>query len=586
MNYKDRRRKTRKIGEKTYSKNTEINNKILITSGAGIGNLINLTPLIIKVKECYPDASIDLLTLERNKDVLKGWDVINKIYCFPDDNKEFIQNEYDFIIEGMPKVAQYEGILKPHTTSYKGDYNGMINKHEIIAHLDILNQLNIKYDSINHTYMHISIDAYKLINRKFQDEKYIAVCPGHATEWLPQKNWGYENFGSLVKLLIKAFKGYKILLIGTGDQKEVLKYAGISKRIINCIDKYSIQESAAIIQKCEFVVGNDTGTIHIASALDIPSYVIFGPGCIEKNKPQNKTYIISKYLQCSPCDFDRHRANSCQHIDCMKITPNEIIETILASIGRKGLTKYKYDLGCWITVYNRYDLLLAMMTNILKCRGLKNIKFVICNDGSTDEKIKPLLELFVKKLKSMGNTIVYIRHDENWGKSKYDVTLKQCFMKLMDCKFQMAIPADWIFNEYLFEVARESMQYMKGNVKGISFHTMANRVERINEKIEFFKYFTQTFLIDWFPAIFDSGFVNQFILSMHNFMAESGTGTTRTILLTAKRNGYKFLKYEKSLGQHIGCLTSGLNIEYRKNNPFYMGKLNLWEKPRMLEEKI
>ncbi len=107
MNY-GKRRMQRTIGEKTFTmreENTSIHN-ILITTGAGIGNLINLTPLIIIVKREYPDANIDLLTLKRHEGMLNGWDGIRNIYVCPDNMP--VDMEYDFVIEGMSKVVAYK----------------------------------------------------------------------------------------------------------------------------------------------------------------------------------------------------------------------------------------------------------------------------------------------------------------------------------------------------------------------------------------------------------------------------------------------------------------------------------------------
>lgn len=580
MIYK-KRRLQRKIGDKTYIKHSDENSfieNILITAGAGIGNVINLTPMIITVKEIYKDAEIDLFTLERNKDVLEGWDIIRKIYNYPDN---LPTRDYDFIIEGMPVVNQYTTSLMKYDKIYKGNYESMRNIHEIQAHMNILCQLGVNTSPVAHTYMHIDSKASDLINRTFRG-KYIAICAGAKTEWLPQKQWGFKNFAELIKLLLKAYKNHKIVVIGVDDEKEIFKYIK-NKRVIDCIDKYSIQETAAIISKCDFIVGNDTGPMHIASALDIPSYVIFGPGCIHKNRPQNKSKVISKYLPCSPCDMDRQKSRLCKDYKCMEISPEDVFNEI--QISKNELQKYEYDIGCWMTVYNRYDLLLCTITSILNCKGLEGIKFVICNDGSDMEKIKPLLEDFVRRLESRGVTVAYIHHNYRWGKEKYHLTLQQCMNELKDCQYQMAIPADWIFNPYLFEVARACFKYLKDRTKGIAFHVIEKRGNRINEREKHFKYFTDTYSVDWFPYIFCTDFVNQFMLSIINYNLETGTGTTRTILQTARRNGYRILKYEESLGQHCGCLVSSMNPAIRAKDPFYMTKLNLWDKPRILEEE-
>ena len=243
-----------------------------------------------------------------------------------------------------------------------------------------------------------------------------------------------------------------------------------------------------------------------------------------------------------------------------------------------------FKIGCWMTVYNRSDLLIDTTTSILKCKDLTGLKFVICDDGSTNKKIEPILYDFMQKLKARDNEVVLIEHDINYGKPRYDETLKECFYELRDCQFQMPIPADFLFSQYLFQAAKKSTSYINDKVKVITFfkesRNLKNETKVIND------YFIETTLIDWVPGVFDSQFVKEFIPGMVNLNARAGTGTTHTMTKTAKQQGYIFYKYKESLCDHIGNGESALNPEYRQELELKAEDVNLDTTPDILIEPV
>ena len=92
----------------------------------------------------------------------------------------------------------------------------------------------------------------------------------------------------LAKSLKDSFGG--IILVG--DQKDaalskkfISEYKGI---VINCCGHYNLLETAAIIKKSNFFVGNDSGLGHIASAVGTKSFTIFGVGNPSRYKPWGK----------------------------------------------------------------------------------------------------------------------------------------------------------------------------------------------------------------------------------------------------------------------------------------------------------
>lgn len=99
------------------------------------------------------------------------------------------------------------------------------------------------------------------------------------------KEWPAHKFGDLAKRL--ATKGFASLInIGPGEREAVLATtveqvsAGAATRIM-C----SIGQLIALTRRASLFVGGDTGPMHLANALCIPTVAIFGPTDPQRNGP-------------------------------------------------------------------------------------------------------------------------------------------------------------------------------------------------------------------------------------------------------------------------------------------------------------
>jgi heptosyltransferase-2 len=118
------------------------------------------------------------------------------------------------------------------------------------------------------------------------------------------KQWPTERFLELGRQLVQRYGARILLFGGSGDVQEVERIAGqIPNAPINLCGKLSLLESAAAIHRCALFVGNDTGTVHIATAMKRKVVVIFGPTVEEFGyyPYRAQSVVISKPLPCRPC---------------------------------------------------------------------------------------------------------------------------------------------------------------------------------------------------------------------------------------------------------------------------------------------
>ncbi len=157
------------------------------------------------------------------------------------------------------------------------------------------------------------------------DRPLIALAPGAGRA---TKRWPAERFGAVASAFIS--RGYAAVFIGGEADKtactEALKSAGGSA--VDLSGVFSLAGTAALISRSGLLVTNDTGLMHMATALRVPCVAVFGPttrhfGFFPFRAP---SAVVEKPLACRPCSY--HGTDRCPqgHFRCMlDIEPAEVL---------------------------------------------------------------------------------------------------------------------------------------------------------------------------------------------------------------------------------------------------------------------
>lgn len=297
--------------------------KILIVMDEGIGNMVMLTPAIKAIKERLPDSKITILGKEPSIEVVYGWDLIDKVLTEPDNE------QYDIgfltIWSRNYSVRYKEQIYSQCRAVYKIEFND-VDVHEVQHHLKIAAFFGYEGDAPEPFCMTKEIDIELPSNKRI-----IALSDTTLNNdvW-EKKRWRYYRL--LAEKLIK--RDYSVLLIGGRNEAKRFNKEDWPAEVIDCLGKFDIQETAGLLKKCNAFIGNDSGPAHIAAALNIPTYVLFGPTRISKNRPYgSQVHIITKHLPCSPCQYT-DKWSECKDWQCMS---QILVEDVLQAIDEHEL---------------------------------------------------------------------------------------------------------------------------------------------------------------------------------------------------------------------------------------------------------
>lgn len=140
----------------------------------------------------------------------------------------------------------------------------------------------------------------------------VGMAPG--TLW-PTKRWPIEQYADIAKKCI--VKGFQVVLTGSTGEKEELQY--LTSKAPGTKDfsgQLGLGALAGIIQHCNVFVANDSGPMHMARALGVPTIALFGstdPGQFDFSGHQ----LMFKNLSCSPCSLYGLKRCPQKHFRCL-----------------------------------------------------------------------------------------------------------------------------------------------------------------------------------------------------------------------------------------------------------------------------
>ncbi|HET6513169.1 MAG TPA: glycosyltransferase family 9 protein [Candidatus Kapabacteria bacterium] len=314
--------------------------RILFIRLSSLGDIVLTAPVIAAARARYPEARIDFCTKAEYVGIVKllpGLDNIIEVQkeVMNEARNEIASNEYDAIIDlhnnirsreltrGLKKLSRVNKRTMRRWLMVKTKRNWMRGQPDVIGrYFEAASRLlEIKDDGQAPHLPALTIN-----------EKRVAICPG-SKHW--NKKWPIEYYIAVAQYLQS--RGYQIELFGSSEDRDVC--AEIRQAVPNAIDhagEFSLEELPAAIAQFEFAITNDSGLMHLASAVRVPTLSFFGPTVRAFGfapRSSQATILENKGLYCRPCT--RIGLDRCpeKHFRCMReITPDKAIvqiETLL-----------------------------------------------------------------------------------------------------------------------------------------------------------------------------------------------------------------------------------------------------------------
>ena len=347
------------------------------------------------------NAVLSLPALEALHDAGHAVSVVGKypaLDIIPDDFRAYTLDSLDTVNTPFDAV-----LLSPWSADYIAKYGRAPHlgecpvyeadpidgtQHEALIHFDLaacIDGVEMPESLSDILLPKIPTDATGL--KEIQEGNYVVFANCAAPLW-DRKRWqGYSDLAHLIAA------EYHIVVLGGENDKKYYDpdYFPNTESHFNL----PLRQVAAILDNAEWVVGNDCGLTHIASALVTKTIALFGPTSRVKNTPLgcfvgNPLDPISlnafPQMACSPCQYEKWES-VCQDAECMRIVKPETIAEYITGIVLNPSSLYrikppeqKQTLAAVIRVKDAIDTIEECLTAASRICDI----FCIVDNGSTD----------------------------------------------------------------------------------------------------------------------------------------------------------------------------------------------------------
>ena len=344
---------------------------ILAVKFWGLGNVVLLLPVLRRLRERYPAARIVFVSLARNRELLES--------CGSLDRRIYVDDRGPFRLLGTFLAAAGSSFReRPDLTI---DFEQFARASAILAVLarskqivgldtpgqgrSVLYHKRVRYDDRQHmgqTYLDLArsagvaesayrpepfevgaaarAEAASLLAPAERPAPLVVLHPGSGDNFQGRR-WPAQSFASLADRLAREC-GARIVLTGArgeaGLVREVLSRMEEPGRAVDASGRLSVLGLAALVQRADALVTNDTAPVHLGSALGTAVFAIYGPNTPRLYGPLSPgSHSFYRELPCSPCLTNtNYKTSHCRLPVCIQDIPvGEVFERAAAHLAQR-----------------------------------------------------------------------------------------------------------------------------------------------------------------------------------------------------------------------------------------------------------
>jgi heptosyltransferase-2 len=302
--------------------------KILMCAPNWVGDAVLAIPAMKAVRQKFPEAEITLLVRPWVAGVFTSAPFIDKVWSEPrpaglGDWIRIARNIREKLFDMallFPNSFESAAMIflgrVPQRIGYATDGRSWMltqrlkpsveKRHQIHYYLDLAKAVSA---AVDHPSVEIAANAEeKSQARKLlestglaPDRHFLVLNPGAA--YGSAKRWGEDRFAEAGDALASEL-GLDVAIIGSEKERSSAEriHGLMRSRVAVLNGKTSLETLIGVISESSLVLTNDSGPMHIAAALGVPTVAVFGPTDDVATGPYGRrTRIVREPVDCSPC---------------------------------------------------------------------------------------------------------------------------------------------------------------------------------------------------------------------------------------------------------------------------------------------
>ena len=319
--------------------------RILLIRLGSLGDILLMTPLLNLLRTTCPQTRIDVLVKAEYRDLLRAHPGITRLLTF-DSRQPLLRtlrglrvDRYDLALD-LHCTPRSQLLLRGLRARRKLAYNKRVLRRALLVRLgwNTLRRLTPVPElyaaplrrlgltgQLGAPTMYLDPESTEAMQAHIAcsllgtpDQPLLAVAPG--ARW-PTKRWPVERFAAVAQELARE-KQAAVVILGGPDEAQLARTLcdNLDVPVVNGVGALSLMHSAALLSRCRVLISNDSGLMHMATALQVPVVAIFGPTVQEFGfyPFQARAEVISEPLPCRPCSTKGSRRCPRGHHACMQ----------------------------------------------------------------------------------------------------------------------------------------------------------------------------------------------------------------------------------------------------------------------------
>lgn len=323
--------------------------KVLFIRLSSIGDLILTTPMLRVFDTAFPEAELHVLTREEYGELLRDCPWIDRLITIDAAggrgalralNLRLMTERYDAVFDlhnnFRSRLLRNGLSSRVHVIHKRSIRRLLLTRLHINTlrdvppvperYIETARRYGLRPDGVGPA-LHPSDETRENARRKLVDARAdlagsgIGLCVGarHFT-----KRWPVEHFAELAAQLHA--RGEQLLLFGGAPDRDAAAVIAsqLPDRVVDLTGVLTLMETAAAMRYCRLVVANDSGLMHVATAMDIPVVALFGSTVREFGFfPYRARAEVLEVpdLACRPCTHIGRAACPRGHFSCMRDIP-------------------------------------------------------------------------------------------------------------------------------------------------------------------------------------------------------------------------------------------------------------------------
>jgi ADP-heptose:LPS heptosyltransferase len=293
--------------------------------GAGIGNIVLATPLLVALRECgYVTDVVLAADYAETAELLRPWSAVREIFTsttpFPS------AQHYLHVIAAIPPFywPRYASKFTDRRNFVARPPDALFYQDEQAYYWTFAQPLGCA--SERRPSCTLPITPFQPSgSASASAQRSLVLAPGCKTGEMAAKRWPYYAE------LAQDFDD--VAVVGTAD--DLRRYDGspiqFGPNVKVFVDILTLRETAELLAAANAVVANDTGLAYVSAAVGTPTLILFGPtpNATLGSFPSN-VRVLRAGLECEPCWFNG-RFQACKgQIHCLQrlsvsIVRNEVL---------------------------------------------------------------------------------------------------------------------------------------------------------------------------------------------------------------------------------------------------------------------